>query len=96
MGVQTCFHAVEGHEFLGLRISRKGELEIVYDNGPKLRKIWRVLGGDHCDGPNSDLTPADEARLTDALRIAVCAARVLPTLHVELKKRALVLESLLG
>ena len=93
MGVQTSFHAVEGHEFLGLRISRRGQLEVVYDNGPSLRKIWRVSGGTDTDGPSRDLTPDDEARLTDALRIAARASRVMPTLHVELKKRALVLET---
>ncbi len=93
MGIQSFFHAQEGQEFLGMRISRRGEMEIVYDNGPAARIVWRVLGSDGQDAA-SDRRPNQEEGLSDAMRIAVAASRVVPTLHLELKKRAIVLEKL--
>ena len=86
MGIQTSFHADHG-EFLGLRLSRSGGLEVVYDNGPAARQVWRVCFDLH---PR----PAQEENLSDVLRIAAAASpRVLPALHQELKKRAITLES---
>jgi hypothetical protein len=88
MGIQTSFHADQG-EFLGLRISRRGEIQVVYDNGAADRQVWRVMG-------EADLPPdRNEAELSEALRIASGAPRVLSALHHEMKKRAIVLESLL-
>ncbi len=83
MGIQTSFHSPVGASvFLGLRQSRSGGTEIVYDNGASQRMIWRVAGAE----PRAD-------RLSDALRVAVAARRVLPTLFDELTKRAIAIES---
>ena len=46
--------------------------------------VWRVEG-----------TPQD-AKLTDALRVAVGSLRVVPTLYDELKKRAISIERVAG
>jgi hypothetical protein len=83
MGIQTSFHSpFGGTDFLGMRRSRSGETEIVYDNGASQRMIWRVTG-----------LHLNEDRLTDALQAAVSARRVLPTLFDELTKRAIAIES---
>ncbi len=91
MTFQNSFHARDGAEFLGLRLSRRGEVEVVYDNGLQNRHVWRVMsqGAAACD-----LTYAQEARLSDALRIAAAHPRVLTSLHAEMKKRAITLETL--
>ena len=82
MGLQTSFHAPHGGaDFLGLRKSRTGSTEIVYDDGVARRMVWRV--SDH---------KASDPGLSDALRAAVCALRVVPTLYEELKKRAIAIE----
>ena len=47
--------------------------------------IWRVAGE----------TPS-EARISDALRVAVGAHRIIPTLYDELKKRAIAIEKIAG
>ena len=82
MGLQTSFHAPHGGaDFLGLRKTRAGSIEIVYDDGVARRMVWRVsqqIGSD--------------AGLSDALRVAVSALRVVPTLYEELKKRAIAVE----
>lgn len=86
MGHPTSFHApFGGADFLGLR-KRAGTTEIVYDDGVARRMIWRVAttGG------------ANEARLSDALRVAVGSPRILPTLYDELKKRAIAIERVGG
>lgn len=81
MGLQTSFHAPHGGpDFLGLRKTRTGATEIVYDDGVARRMVWRV------DSVGTD------AGLSDALRVAVCALRVVPTLYEELKKRAIAVE----
>lgn len=81
MGVQTTFHASHGGaDFLGLRKSRAGSTEIVYDDGLKQRMIWRVSGA-----------MGDEV-ISDALQAAMATNRVLPTLYEELKKRAIEIE----
>jgi len=85
MGQQTSFHAPHGGaDFLGFRKGRSGATEIVYDDGVTRRMVWRVAGE-----PN-------ETRLSDALRVAVGAVRVLPTLYDELKKRAIAIERVAG
>ena len=82
MGLQTSFHAPHGApDFLGLRKTRSGITEIVYDDGVARRMVWRV----------SDQA-GSEAGLSDALRVAVSALRVVPTLYEELKKRAIEIE----
>lgn len=84
MGHQTTFHAPHGGaDFLGWR-TRAGQLEIVYDDGVARRMVWRVAG------------QGNEARLSDALRVAVGALRVVPTLYDELKKRAIAIERVAG
>lgn len=81
MGYQASFHAPVGSaDFLGLRTSRGGSTEIVYDDGLKSRMIWRVAGD------------IGEMILSDALQAAVRAERVLPTLYEELKRRAIQIE----
>ena len=81
MGLEHSFHAGQGSlAFLGLRKSRQGAMEIVYDGGAR-RMIWRVLAD-----------PGSEGRLADALRLAVDAPQVLPRLYNELQKRAFQIE----
>lgn len=81
MGLQTTFHAPNGGaDFLGWRKARSGETEIVYDDGVTRRMVWRVA------------SPVNEARIVDALRVSVASLRVVPTLHDELKKRAIAIE----
>ncbi|MEZ5797236.1 MAG: hypothetical protein R3D63_07035 [Paracoccaceae bacterium] len=85
MGHQSTFHAPHGGaDFLGWR-KRAGMTEIVYDDGVARRMIWRVAG-----------VEASEARISDALRVAVGAHRILPTLYDELKKRAIAIERIAG
>jgi hypothetical protein len=82
MGLQTTFHAPHGGaDFLGWRKARSGATEIVYDDGVTRRMVWRV----------ANAVP-DEARIVDALRVAVSSLRVVPTLFDELKKRAIAIE----
>jgi hypothetical protein len=86
MGTPTFFHAPNGGaDFLGLRRSRTGATEIVYDDGVMRRMVWRVAG------PGQD-----EARLSEALQAAVGAPRIVPTLYDELKKRAIAIERIAG
>ena len=81
MGLQSTFHAPHGGaDFLGWRKSRSGETEIVYDDGVARRIVWRVA------------EQGSEERIVDALRVAVSALRVVPTLYDELKKRAIAIE----
>ncbi len=81
MGLQSTFHAPHGGaDFLGWRKSRTGATEIVYDDGVTCRMVWRVAG------------QGSEERIVDALRVAVSALRVVPTLYDELKKRAIAIE----
>lgn len=85
MGHQSSFHAPHGGaDFLGWR-KRRGETEIVYDDGVARRMVWRVAGED-----------TSEARISDALRVAVGSARIVPTLYDELKKRAIAIEKIAG
>lgn len=85
MGRQTTFHSATGNDdFLGLRISRAGTTEIVYEDGAAHRMIWRVASG---------LT--DEGDIAEAMSLAVKAPRVVPALYEELKKRAIAIERLM-
>ncbi|MGB4827764.1 MAG: hypothetical protein WBP18_10925 [Paracoccaceae bacterium] len=85
MGQQSTFHAPHGGaDFLGWR-KRAGETEIVYDDGVTRRMIWRVAAA-----------AGSEGRISDALRVAVGAHRILPTLYDELKKRAIAIERIAG
>jgi hypothetical protein len=86
MGHQTSFHAPHGGaDFLGWRKTRAGATEIVYDDGVARRMVWRVAGPDGV-----------EARISDALQVAVGSLRILPTLYDELKKRAIAIEKIAG
>ena len=86
MGHQTVFHAPHGGaDFLGWRKARSGATEIVYDDGVARRMIWRVATND-----------PSEARIAEALRVAVGAIRIVPTLYDELKKRAIAIERVAG
>lgn len=86
MGVQASFHAPHGGaDFLGLRKARNGVTEIVYDDGVARRMVWRV------SSPS-----VNEARISDALRVAVGSVRIVPTLYDELKKRAIAIERVAG
>ena len=86
MGHQAAFHAPHGGaDFLAVRINRSGATEIVYDDGVARRIIWRV-----------DAETVSEDRLSDALRVAVGALRVVPALYDELKKRAIAVERVAG
>jgi hypothetical protein len=81
MGHQASFHAPHGGaDFLGMRKGRSGGTEIVYDDGVTRRMVWRVQLG------------ANEARISDALRVAVNSLKVVPSLYDELKKRAIAIE----
>jgi hypothetical protein len=86
MTYQASFHAPHGGaDFLGWRKTRAGTTEIIYDDGVARRMVWRVQAND----------PGD-ARLSDALRVAVGALKVVPTLYDELKKRAIAIERVAG
>ncbi len=86
MGYQAAFHAPHGGaDFLAMRTNRTGATEIVYDDGVARRIIWRV-----------DTDTVSEDRLSDALRVAVGALRVVPALYDELKKRAIAVERVAG
>ncbi|MCB6177068.1 hypothetical protein LHP98_02860 [Rhodobacter sp. Har01] len=86
MGHQTSFHAPHGGaDFLGWRKTRAGATEIVYDDGVARRMVWRVAGPE-----------ASDARISDALRVAVGSHRIVPTLYDELKKRAIGIEKVAG
>lgn len=82
---QAFFHSPSGGaDFLGVRRASNGRTEIVYDDGVARRIVWRVEGQ-----PAAGL-------LTDALRVAVGSLRVVPTLHEELKKRAILVEQVIA
>jgi hypothetical protein len=85
MGLQAFFHAPHGGaDFLGMRPSRSGGIEIVYDDGVARRMVWRVEGR------------GDDQRISDALQVAVRSLRVVPTLYDEMKKRAISIERVAG
>ena len=81
MGLQSTFHAPQGADFLGWRVSRAGRTEIVYEDGAAHRQVWRL----------TDARP--DAALVEAMQVAVASAHVVPCLMEELKKRAIAIES---
>ncbi|MGO4907851.1 hypothetical protein ACEN2J_05900 [Pseudorhodobacter sp. W20_MBD10_FR17] len=82
MGYQSGFHAPNGGaHFLGFRKARNGSTEVVFDDGVSRRIIWRVAN-----------PQVNEAHLSDALRSAVLAIKVVPALISEVAKRAIALE----
>ena len=83
MAIQDSFHAGGSRDFLGLRTCPRGNLQIVYDDGADQRIVWRVAA------QHSSQT---RAQVAAALREAVEARYVVPTLFHALKKHALNLE----
>lgn len=81
MGLQSTFHAPQGADFLGWRVSRAGRTEIVYEDGAAHRQVWCL-----------PFATPDEG-LVEAMRLAVLAPHVVPRLMDELKKRAIAVES---
>ncbi|WP_050522398.1 hypothetical protein [Pseudorhodobacter wandonensis] len=82
MGYQSGFHAPNGGaQFLGFRKARNGGTEVVFDDGVSRRMVWRV-SSQH----------VNEAQLSEALRSAVLALKVVPALISEVGKRAIALE----
>ncbi|MCB2095916.1 MAG: hypothetical protein H6901_01645 [Rhodobacteraceae bacterium] len=78
---QSFFHSSSGGcDFLGLRTSPTGKIEIVYDDGVKRRMVWRVQ------------SESSVGRVGDALRSAVDKPRVLQALYCELKKRSIAID----
>lgn len=81
MGLQSTFHAPQGADFLGWRVSRAGQTEIVYEDGAAHRQVWRLTEA----RPNE--------ALVEAMQLAVASQHVVPCLMEELKKRAIAIES---
>lgn len=80
---QAVFHTSGGGlDFVGLRKSRQGEMEIVYDDGVARRMVWRVSEA------------VAEAQVGEALRKAATATRMLPAIYAELKKRSIAIEAI--
>ena len=82
MTLGHSFHSACGTDFLGLRRGRRGESEIVYDNGQAQRLVWRVI---------DELS--DDLPVREALQRAVEEVRVLPALFTELRNRAISIEA---
>lgn len=76
-----AIHAADGRVFLGVRTSRDGTLEIVYDQFGVRRSIWEVMHGSvGLDG------------LQDACLRAINADDCLATLHAALAKGGIRIE----
>lgn len=67
-----------------MRQGRRGDVEIVYDDGVARRMVWRVQGR------------VSENLLGEALSRAARQVKVVPALYAELRKRAIVVEAVLG
>ncbi|MDE3027591.1 MAG: hypothetical protein KGH84_04265 [Paracoccaceae bacterium] len=79
----SSFHSSIGTpNFLGLRTTSLGAMEIVYDDGGGHHIVFRVQS----PAPN-------EARIGEALKLAVDQVRVVPALFSELKKRSISIEA---
>ena len=85
MGLQTTFHAPAGGDFLGWRKHRSGATEIVYEDMGAHRTVFRVAG-----------PAARDDDVAEALSVAAQCPHVLPSLFVELKKRAIAIERIIG
>lgn len=84
--MSVAFHgAADRGDFLGLRQRARGPVEIVYDDGVTKRLVWQETG-----------VGADPDLLREVLASAVRAARVVPALHAELKRRAINVEMIAG
>ncbi|MCB2128088.1 MAG: hypothetical protein KDE03_03170 [Rhodobacteraceae bacterium] len=70
-----------GFDFLGLRKSPTGAVEIVYDDGVKRRMIWRVQ------------SKVRDSLIDEALSRAVNQPRVLAAMYSELKRRSISIEA---
>ncbi|WP_233675333.1 hypothetical protein [Rhodobacter flavimaris] len=82
---QSVFHNPSGGlDFLGMRQGRRGGVEIIYDDGVARRMVWRVQGR------------VSENQLGEALSRAARQVKVVPALYAELRKRAIVVEAVLG
>lgn len=81
MGLQSTFHAPQGADFLGWRVSRGGRTEIVYEDGAAHRQVWRL----------TEARP--DAALVEAMQLAVASPHVVPRLMDELKKRAIAIDN---
>jgi hypothetical protein len=82
MTLALSFHSPRGGmDFLGLRERRRGDVEIVYDDGVAKRLVWKVTG-----------ERTDTALLREALSSAVRQGRVLTALHAELRRRSIAVE----
>ena len=76
-----AMHAADGRAFLGVRMSRDGTLEIVYDKFGVRRSIWEVMHGSvGLDG------------LREACLRAINADDCLSTLHAALAKGGIRIE----
>jgi hypothetical protein len=83
MGLQTTFHAPMGADFLGWRVTKAGDTEVVHEDAAN-RHVWRLQRG------------FAEESLVAALSAAVAAPRVVPRLLEELKQRAIGAERIIG
>jgi hypothetical protein len=70
-----------GFDFLGLRKSPTGAVEIVYDDGVKRRMVWRVQ------------SKVRDGLIDEALSRAVNQPRVLAAMYSELKRRSIAIEA---
>ena len=82
MASVSAYHSVlGGADFLGLRTTAKGGMEIVYDDGAARRMVWRVA------------SPTSQDKIGDALQVAVGQARVVSAMYAELRKRSIAIEA---
>ena len=82
MPVRMSYHSsLGGFDFLGLRKSPTGAVEIVYDDGVKRRMIWRVQ------------SKVRDSLIDEALSRAVNQPRVLAAMYSELKRRSISIEA---
>ena len=79
--VSTYHSALGGADFLGLRTTAKGGMEIVYDDGVARRMVWRVA------------SESSQDKIGAALQVAVGQSRVVSAMHAELKKRSIAIEA---
>lgn len=82
MPIRMSYHSsLGGFDFLGLRKSPTGAVEIIYDDGVKRRMVWRVQN------------KVRESLIDEALRRAVNQPRVLSAMYSELKRRSIAIEA---
>lgn len=82
MPIRMSYHSsLGGFDFLGMRHSPSGAVEIVYDDGVKRRLVWRVQN------------KVRESLIDEALRRAVNQPRVVSAMYSELKRRSIAIEA---